>query len=140
MSSMKTQPKTASKPSLVEFAFLVAVCPLAGLGAALAFASVLVGLLVAGAGLVAVGVYGAVAFGLAADLLQGLRERRLTLPYRRDDSRRLSVTEIAARRRDAPPASPADAPADVSQMTQIAPTTGAAQTERVVPLRTRIIR
>jgi len=135
---MKAQPKTSAKPSLVEFAVLIGACPLAGIGAALAFASVLVGLTVAGAGLVAVGAYGAVTYGLAANLIEGLRDRRLKLLDRGVDARRLSVTEIAGRRREA--ADPVARPGESADVAPSADITQPTLTERVVPLRTRALR
>jgi len=136
---MKVKPKTAAKPSLVEFAFLVCVCPLAGVGAALAFASVLFGLAIAGLGLVAVGVYGALTFGLATNLVQGLRERRLSLPFRREETRRLSVTEIAARRLDvaADRTSAPDAQMDGAKSAEMVRTPSQ---DRVAPIRLRALR
>jgi hypothetical protein len=141
---MKAQPRRTAKLSLVEFAVLVGVCPLAGVGAGLAFASVLVGLVVAGFALIAVGVYGALAYGLAANLVEDLRKHGSKLRLRRDDPRRLSVTDIANRRRDATPGdSTADAASGVAERirtTPTNPTATALQTERVVPLRLRAFR
>jgi len=85
----KAKPGAIPKPSAVELAVLLVLCPLAGVGAGLAFESVLIGLMVAGLGLLAVATY-----GLATHLKYLPRNRR-------EDSRRLSVTDISTRRRAA---------------------------------------
>ncbi len=110
----------------------------------MAFASVLVGLLVASVALIAVGAYGAIAYGLAAKLVKEIRKTRPKLRLRRDDARRLSVTEIASRRREAkmnePTGDEAPGAAEPPTALQIAPTADTPQIERVVPLRTRAFR
>jgi hypothetical protein len=78
------------RASAVELAVLLVLCPLAGVGAGLAFASTLVGLAVAAIGLVMVAAY-----ALAINVRTWRRDRR-------EDSRPLSVTDISARRRLAP--------------------------------------
>jgi len=87
---MTTQTGAKAKASAVEVAVLLVLCPLAGVGATLAFASALVGLSVAAIGLIAVTVY-----ALAANIDRRPRNRR-------EESRRLSVTDISIRRRGAP--------------------------------------
>jgi hypothetical protein len=87
---MTAQTGAKARASAVEVAVLLVLCPLAGVGAALAFASVLVGLSVAAIGLIAVTVYA------SAATIDGRRHNR------REESRRLSVTDISTRRRGAP--------------------------------------
>jgi hypothetical protein len=78
-----------AKASVIELAVLAALCPLAGIGAGLAFESALVGLAVAGIGLVALAAY-------AVAIHSGPWAGNL-----RKESARLSVTDISTRRREA---------------------------------------
>jgi hypothetical protein len=89
---MTAAPNAAATPkaSIVELAVLLVLCLLAGVGAGLAFASALVGLAVAGIGLIAVATY-----ALATNIDRRPRNRR-------EEQRRLSVTDISTRRRAAP--------------------------------------
>ncbi len=75
-----------AKASVIELAVLAALCPLAGIGAGLAFESALVGLAVAG---IAVAAY-------AVAIHSGPWAGNL-----RKESARLSVTDISTRRREA---------------------------------------
>jgi hypothetical protein len=131
--SLTTQPDAAAKPkaSAGELAVLLVLCALAGVGAALAFASDLVGLAIAGIGLAAVAAY-----ALAANIDTSPR-------HRREESRRLTVSDISARRRTAParddiqqeksaPAPPPE-PDEAPDAAPIVATT--AVPDRVVPFR-----
>jgi hypothetical protein len=118
--SPKEQPgaTTTAKASAVELAVLLTLCPIAGIGAGLAFASALVGFGVAGIGLIAVAAYAVVAnvktwpaVRFPALRLPVLRVPALPRPIlsrpvlgrpgRRDEERGLSVTDISTRRRAA---------------------------------------
>jgi hypothetical protein len=87
---MTAQTGAKATASAVEVAVLLVLCLLAGVGAALAFVSALVGLSVGGIGLIAVTTY-----ALTATIDRRPRNRR-------EESRRLSVTDISTRRRGAP--------------------------------------
>jgi hypothetical protein len=108
--------------SAFELAALLALCLLAGLGAGLAFESALLGLIVAGAGLIAVAAYGA-----ATRLRPWPRPRRL-------DPHRLSVTEIATRRREAKGRAESR-PAPTPQTDTAAEFAASADPDRIVPFR-----
>jgi len=113
--SLKGQPgaTTTAKASAVELAVLLILCPIAGIGAGLAFASALVGFGVAGIGLIAVAIYGVAAnvktwpsvrfpaLRLPVIRLPVLSRPVLGRPGRRDEERGLSVTDISTRRRAA---------------------------------------
>jgi len=128
--SSKAAPRRSWKLSAVELAVLLALCPLAGVGAGLAFESVPVGLLIAGLGLFAVAAYGS-----AERLGQLLRRPRPVPRDRRIDSHRLSVTDISIRRRAA--AGPeATAPASTPDSDVATP----ADPDRIVPFPVQSIR
>jgi len=150
---MKPRPgaTTTAKASAVELAVLLVLCPLAGVGAGLAFASALVGLAIGGVCLIAVAAY-----ALASNIdtlpplhLPSVRWPSVRLPAaRREAPRGLSVTDISARSRAArahedrprdesglaPTVAPEDAPAVVPIVMN------AAEPDRVVPFRLPSVR
>jgi hypothetical protein len=130
--SPKAHPGERAKPSRVELAILLALCPLAGIGTGLALENDAIGVAAAVFGLVAVAAYGA-----AANLDHRPRDRQ-------EASRRISVTEIAERRRGAPgpvehgPMEQGRAPPPEAD--NVADVAGAAASERVVPFRIQSVR
>jgi hypothetical protein len=122
--------------SPVELVGLLALCPMAGVGAGLAFQNALVGLMVASIGLIAIAGYG------AAAKLRDLRRDR------RDDGGGLSVSAIAARRRQAPPrkapereSSGSPPPPVADPASEMRPAVDApAEPDRVIPLRGHVFR
>jgi len=130
--SSLTAPSDAAatpKASVVELVVLLVLCLLAGVGAGLAFASALVGLAVAGIGLIAVAAY-----ALATNIDRRPRNRR-------EEQRRLSVTDISTRRRAAPQQAeqaPAPEPDEAPDAAPIVVTT--AEPERVIPFRAPSLR
>jgi hypothetical protein len=137
-SSLTDQPNPAATPkaSVGELAVLLVLCLLAGVGAGMAFASALIGLAVAGIGLIAIAAY-----ALATDIASEPRRPR-------EESRRLTVSDISARRRWAP--RPVDSPRETSgpertpepdEAPDAAPIVATtAQPDRVVPFRTPSVR